>query len=163
GMSAVYAACAGLDTQGVALFVGAITAGAILLQLPVGVIADRHSRRGVMVVMCAISTVLCLALLGSEPGSPAFYVLGLALGGFSGPLYALGSSYTYDWLPREQVVSASTALLITYSVGAVCGPLLAAAMMTTVGVDGFFWALIIGHVALGGFIAARMVVSPDRA
>ena len=160
-MAAVYAARAGLDAGQVGIFVGAITAGAIVLQLPVGAIADRRSRRGVMIVMCTMSTLLCLALLGAEPGTASFYALAFALGGCSAPLYALGSSYTYDWLPREHVVSASTALLITYSLGAVAGPLLAAAMMTAVGVAGFFWALIIGHVALGGFMAVRVIVSPD--
>jgi hypothetical protein len=34
--------------------------------------------------------------------------------------------------------------------------------MTSFGVQGFFWALIVGHGALAVFMGYRMVVAPDR-
>ncbi|HEY4333982.1 MAG TPA: MFS transporter, partial [Ilumatobacteraceae bacterium] len=46
-MASVYAARAGLDARHVGFFVGAITAGGVVLQVPVGAIADRVSRRAV--------------------------------------------------------------------------------------------------------------------
>jgi MFS family permease len=98
----------------------------------------------------------------ADAGSVPSYALAFAIGGCSAPLYALGNSYTHDWLPAGQVVAASSALLVTYSVGAVIGPLLAAAAMTSFGVQGSFWALIVGHGALAVFMGYRMVVAPDR-
>jgi len=111
-----------------------------------------------------MGTGLLGSLLGvrSEQAGISAGVMGVA-NGFSAPLYALGSAYTYDWMPKDQILSASTALLMTYSLGAVCGPLLTAAAMTAVGVNGFFWALIAGHIALAAYLSYRMVVSPDRA
>lgn len=161
-MCSVYAARAGLSATHVGIFVGSITAGAVLFQMPVGYIGDRISRRLVMVVLCAATIGLCTGLLVVGPGTLAAYVLAFAVGGCSTPLYALGNAYTHDWLPPGQVVAASTALLITYSVGAIFGPLLAAASMTIVGVEGYFWALIIGHAMLATFMSYRMVVAPDR-
>lgn len=161
-MSSVYAARAGLSAEQVGLFVGSITIGAVLLQLPIGAMADRVSRRLMMVVLCIIVVVLCSALLLTTAGTVPSYALAFALGGCSTPLYPLGNAYTHDWLPTGQVVAASSALLITYSMGAVFGPLLAAAAMTAFGVAGFFWALIVGHGALALFMGYRMVVAPDR-
>ena len=162
-MASVYAARAGLSASQVALFVGAITAGAVLLQIPVGVLADRMSRRLVMVALCVVSSLLCIVMMNTVPGTAPAYLLAFALGGFSAPLYALGNAYTHDWLPPGQIVPASSALLSTYSIGAVFGPLLAAAAMTLFGTVGFFWALLVAHSLLAAFMTYRLVVSPDRA
>ena len=161
-MASVYAARAGLSTREVGIYVGAVTAGAVALQIPMGAIGDRLSRRMVMVVLCTVTVVLCLISMLVAPASLSSYVLAFVIGGCSSPLYALGNSYTHDWLPEGQVVAASTALLLTYAVGAVMGPLMAAAAMTSFGVHGFFWALIAGHGALAIFMAYRMAVAPDR-
>ena len=160
-MPAVYAARAGLSAAHVGLFVGCITAGAVVLQMPIGALGDRVSRRGVMVALCAIAVALSAALIIARPGSATTCVLAFLLGGCSTPLYPLGNAYTHDWLPEGQVVAASSALLITYSVGAVFGPLLAAAAMTMFGVNGFYWALIIGHGLLAAFMTYRLIVAPD--
>ena len=162
-MSSVYAARAGLSAGQVGIFVGAITSGAVVFQIPIGAIADRVSRRLVMAVLCAITIAICAGLLAVSAGTLPAFLLAFALGGCSTPLYPLGNSYTHDWLPPGQVVAASTALLITYSMGAVFGPLLAAAAMTTIGVAGFFWALIVSHGLLGVFMIYRMTVAPDTA
>ncbi len=162
-MASVYAARAGLSASQVALFVGSITAGAVLLQIPIGVLADRVSRRLVMVVLCVVASVLCIVLMNTVPGSVPAYLLAFALGGFSAPLYALGNAYTHDWLPPGQIVPASSALLSTYSIGAVFGPLLAAVAMTAFGTVGFFWALLVAHSLLAVFMTYRLIVAPDRA
>ncbi len=162
-MASVYAARAGLNAREVAIFVGAITAGAVVLQIPIGVLADRVSRRAVMVALCVITSVLAMAMVGTPAGSVPAYFLAFALGGFSAPLYALGNAYTNDWLPPGQTLAASRALLSTYSIGAVFGPLLAAASMTAFGTAGFFWALVIAHSALALFMSYRIVIAPDRA
>ena len=47
--------------------------------------------------------------------------------------------------------------------GAIFGPLLAAAGMTAFGTKGFFWALLVAHAALAVFMSYRIVVAPDRA
>ena len=161
-MASVYAARAGLSTRDVGIFVGAVTAGAVAMQIPIGIIGDRMSRRLMMVILCGVTTLLCAASIIVTTGSVPSFVLAFAIGGCSSPLYALGNSYTHDWLPEGQVVAASSALLVTYSVGAVIGPLLAAVAMTSFGVQGFFWALIVGHGALAVFMGYRMVVAPDR-
>lgn len=161
-MASVYAARADLGTRQVGIYVGAITTGAVAMQIPVGAIADRMSRRLVMVVLCAVTALLCGVSMMVTAGSVSSYALAFVIGGCSSPLYALGNAYTHDWLPQGQVVAASSALLVTYSVGAVFGPLLAAAAMTAFGVRGFFWALIVGHGALALFMGYQMVVAPDR-
>ena len=121
------------------------------------------SRRLVMVVLCVVASLLCLVLINTAPGSVPAYMLAFALGGFSAPLYALGNAYTHDWLPPGQIVPASSALLSTYSIGAVFGPLLAAVAMTAFGTVGFFWALLVAHSMLAVFMTYRLIVAPDRA
>ena len=162
-MASVYAARAGLRASQVALFVGAITAGAVVLQIPIGALADRVSRRGVMVALCMVTSTLSLVMFATPAGSAPSYFLAFALGGFSAPLYALGHAYTNDWLPPGQTLAASRALLSMYSMGAIFGPLLVAEAMTTFGTVGFFWALVVAHSTLALFMGYRIVVAPDSA
>jgi len=162
-MAAVYAARADLSSSQVALFVGAITTGAVALQFPIGALGDRISRRGVMVALCVMTSAVCVLMANVSPRSAVSFVLAFALGGFSAPLYALGNAYTNDWIPPHQRLAASRALLSTYSIGAVFGPLLAAAAMSIFGTVGFLWALLASHAALAVFMSYRVVVAPDRA
>lgn len=54
------------------------------------------------------------------------------------------------------MVAASGTLVLVMGIGAIFGPTTAAAMMSLVGPNGFFWWLAIVHVAIGVFAVYRM-------
>lgn len=155
GMGAFYATRAGLSPARTAAFMGAPMAGGVLFQWPVGSLADRLPRRAVMVSMAVLATALSALLLTlPEGGAPA--VAGMfVLGGLSFPLYSLAIAYTNDWLRPEQVMGASASLVTMNGVGAMLGPLLAAATIVTLGNGTYFLSLALAHGGIAVYLAYR--------
>jgi MFS family permease len=157
GMGAFYATSAGLRPSQVALFLGALMVGGVVFQVPVGWASDRFARRGVMLAIALLATLLSGGLLATEPGAAAAYLLMFLLGGMSFPLYSLASAYTNDWIPQQQVLGASARLVAVNGVGALLGPPLAAVMMATIGLEQFFTAVLIAHAVIVAFVTYRIV------
>lgn len=163
GMSAVYGAGIGLDTQELALFIGAIYLGGMIMQYPIGWLSDRLDRRRL---------ILSISILGAGVGVPAYLGVGgypgllavaFLIGGLANPLYALLLAYTNDFLDADDMASASGRLLFINGVGAVLGPLVVGRLMEVFGNPGFFLFLTILFGALGIYAAYRMTqrASPD--
>jgi MFS family permease len=94
---------------------------------------------------------------------PGFFLVG----GLSLPLYALCVAHTNDFLSPEQMVGASSALILAFGVGAAAGPTLTALTMQLLGPSGFPLFLAVVHLALGLFALYRMtrrstVAAADR-
>lgn len=140
GMAPVYANMVGLNTQQIAWLMAAIVAGALLLQWPMGMLADRFNRRTVATGMTAIAAFL--ALLTGALGDASFFwllcLIGL-FGGFTLPLYAVFSALVNDQMKPEKIVAASSTLLLVGGIGASIGPLLTAPLLDQMGPKGFFW------------------------
>jgi MFS family permease len=77
-------------------------------------------------------------------------------GGLSIPLYSLCIAHANDYLEAEQMVAASSGLVLASGVGAILGPVTASLSMLLLGPDGFFWWLAVIHLVLGIFAVYRM-------
>lgn len=156
GMSAIYAAGIGLNVQEIALFIGSIYLGGMLVQYPIGWLSDRMDRRllilGVAVAGGAASA-LAMMQLGGFPG---LLLLAFAIGGVANPLYGLLLAYTNDFLDPEDMASASGRLLFINGMGAIAGPLVTGWLMETFGPPGFFLFLLVLFTGLGLYAAYRM-------
>ena len=158
GMGAVYGKRIGLGKGHVALFLFAAYIGAVVTQVPLGWLYDHRSRRAVLGGVCAAIAVLA-ALAATVPMTGALGVVLMgAIGGLVFPLYGLTNAYVNHHVPDELRGAASGAFVQVCGVGAVAGPVTFALMMSAVGASGYFWMMVLAHVLLGGFIAARMVV-----
>jgi len=137
-LGAVYARRLGMDLSSVALFMSTVIFGGVALQWPLGILSDRFDRRRVIVVAFAGTLAAGLAAaLTTEPGLPLL-AFGALFGGLSFGLYPLCVAHANDHLLPGQRVAASGGLVLTYSVGAAIGPLLAALLMTVTGTAGLF-------------------------
>jgi len=125
----VYALRAGLDTAAGLTLLTVLIVGAIVLQLPLGWLADRVSRRRLLLGM-ALAGAVATPLLGPALVSPwlawplAFVLGGLALGYYTLGLTLLGARFG----PGDLAV-ANAAFLMLYEAGAALGPALAGAAM----------------------------------
>lgn len=148
GMGAVYATRAGLSPSQTALFMGAPMVGGVVLQVPIGTLSDRVSRRAVMLGVALAAVAAAAGLLVLPVGGIAAYLAIFALGGFTFPLYALGIAYTNDWIRPEQATGASAALVTINGIGAIAGPPTAALLISRAGNQSFFLVLVFTHVLI---------------
>jgi MFS family permease len=139
----------------------AVILGGVLFQVPIGRVSDRLDRRWVITAVCLLTALVALppVLVRDLPAAslfPGFFLIG----GLSLPLYALCVAHTNDFLSPEQMVGASSALILGYGLGAAVGPTLTATGMQLVGPAGYPLLLGLVHGAIGLFALYRMTRRP---
>jgi MFS family permease len=141
-MGPVYARLSGLDTSGVAAFMGISVLAAVVLQLPVGRLSDRIDRRTVIAGICILAT-LTAAVPAAFRALPHGIVLLLAavFSGLAFTLYSLGVSHVNDHLGPAQMVAASGALLRLNGIGAALSPVLVGSLIARFGPPAYFGSL----------------------
>ena len=137
--------------------------GGVVFQIPVGRFSDLHDRRRVIAAVALFTALVVLppALLPQLPNYmlyPGFFLVG----GLSLPLYALCVAHTNDFLNSEQMVGASSALVLAFGIGAAAGPTLTALTMQAIGPIGFPIFLALVHLLLGLFALWRMTRRSTR-
>ncbi|UTA46643.1 MFS transporter [Simiduia sp. 21SJ11W-1] len=140
GMAPVYANMKGFNTQDVAWIMASIVAGALLLQWPLGLLADNFNRRIIATSLTAIAALF--AIISGLFGEHSFLILLICIGlfgGFTLPLYAVFCALVNDFMRPEKIVAASSTILLVGGVGASIGPILIAPLMDFAGPRGFFW------------------------
>ena len=148
-MGAVYASTAGLSVADTAFFMSAFILGGVILQWPVGMLSDRFDRRKVLMVTTFLAGLLAAGLLSTNLSLHQTFLLFGLYGGISLPLYSLVIAHTNDRLRPEQMVAASSALIMLYGVGSSVGPLAIGYMLQRFDASGFFVYLAVIHIAIG--------------
>jgi MFS family permease len=157
GLGAVYAVAAGVSDARLSTFLAAPLVGSFVLQLPIGWMSDRISRRTVMWWVALSASLLSAALVVVPEGSWVAIGLMFFLGGTIFPLYSLTIAFTADWLPQSQLTAASAALVRVNGVGAVFGPLAVAPLMAAATPAMFFWSMVATHGVIVAYISWRVV------
>ncbi|KLN61589.1 hypothetical protein WH96_04365 [Kiloniella spongiae] len=155
GLSAVYANGLGYGTIQIALFVGIVLVAPAVIALPVGAFSDRFGRMPVALFIACLSMLACLFASLVQPTS--FWLVtmvSVVAGGCLVPLYVLGFSRIVDAVGEQDVISATTAGLLSYSFGALLGPVISGYSMELVGPAGLY--VFLGFVAL---IAILLIVA----
>ena len=104
------------------------------------------------------ASVACVALVSAPEGSWTAIVLMLVLGAASFPIYSLTIAFTADWLPQSKLIAGSASLVRINGVGALFGPLVAAAAMAFTAPEAFFWVMAGANLIIVGYLGYRMVV-----
>lgn len=144
-LGAVYVQRTGLPLAQVALFTSCVIFGGVALQYPLGGLSDKFDRRHVIIGCLVLTAVVC-GFLAIVSHLPMILIFGSIFGGFSFALYPLCVAHSNDHLAERDRVSASSGLVMAYSVGAAAGPLLGSLAMGALGSSGLFGT--IGAVAL---------------
>ena len=156
-MGAVYARSVGLSVTEVSFFMVAVILGGALFQWPVGKLSDHFDRRLVITGVTLLAAVFALVAdriaLVSDLGLLAVIAL---FGGMTLSLYSLCVAYTNDHLHADQLIAASSGLVLANGVGAILGPSIAGAAMDLLGPSGFFAWLFAVHAGIGVFGIWRM-------
>ena len=113
---------AGLDERAALLLVAVFMVGNVVLQVPIGVLADRYGRRFLLGV-CALASCIGPLLLQRCLGTPALlWPLLFVWGGTLYAFYSQGVALLGEEFAVENLSSANTVFVMVYCLGGVIGP-----------------------------------------
>ncbi len=130
GLAPVFALKQGLNNSEVAVFLAASVAAGLLAQWPLGWLADRVNRAG-MIRLCALILALSTIPLWGWWAIPywGLVVFSCILGALQFTLYPLGAAFANDNVDPDRRVGLSAILYMVYGMGACVGPMFAGLLM----------------------------------
>jgi MFS family permease len=153
----VYGLRIGFDAEGAAFLVTIIALGNVLMQLPLGLLADKVSK-GALLVAIGLLGSLGAAILPSLAGTGAPFLIMLFLwGGVVGGLYTVGLAHLASRFEGPDLAGANAAFVVLYNIGLTAGPPLVGGAMDVSNPHGFAYALsglltlVVGAAAYGRF------------
>ncbi len=167
GLLPLYAAARGLGAEGIGTYMSVAIAGGVVLQWPLGRFSDRVDRRLALSLISVIAALAALAnLLLPTAGGIAALVVIFVFGGMSFTVYPIAVAHLVDYLQRDELLSASSTVLLVNGVGSAVGPLLAGALMTLLRPQLLFvWFAVLDGMlaayALYRFTRRKREVTPD--
>lgn len=105
--------------------------GAIVFQWPIGALADRFDRTIVLALLGTFIALTGLSLLIAAKTSLVWLLVRIGLfGGLTFTFYPVSVARTHDLFEVKDIVAVSSALLLSYGIGATFGPIAASGFMS---------------------------------
>jgi MFS family permease len=139
-IGAVFAIQSGMTTLQVSSFMASIILGGMCFQYPVGWISDRIDRRLIIITCAALASLVAFLCTFFTVGW-GLYSMVFIFWGLGVPIYALSIAYTNDYIEHDQILAASSSLILLNGAGACIGPLAVTIIMSIFGPISFFPAL----------------------
>ncbi|MGB7286524.1 MAG: MFS transporter [Salaquimonas sp.] len=154
----VYGQRIGFSEYTVSLFLIAVAAGNVTLQIPLGLLSDRMKDRRIVLYICGIVGAVGMALVPLVYGNTYLLVFVLFItGGTISGLYTVGLAHLGSRLKGTELAEANTAFVFCYTLGMIFGPQLAGAMMDWYPPHGFIWSLTAFFMLYLGLCVFRAV------
>lgn len=154
----VYGLSFGLAEGAAAGAVGVLAIGNVLLQLPIGWLADVWSRRGTTLLLCGL-TVAGAALLPVAVTTSALWPLLFVWGSAAYGVYTLALVELGDRFRGATLLAGNAAFALVWGIGGLVGPPLSGGAMDALGANGL--PLVLGLLYAGLFVA--LALRPRRA
>lgn len=152
----VYGLRTGFDAESAALLVTLLSLGNVLMQLPLGLLADKVNK-GAMLIAIAVLGCIGASLLPALAGTGLpFQALIFVWGGIVGGLYTVGLSHLASRFEGPDLAGANAAFVVFYNIGLTLGPPVVGAAMDYSNPHGFAYALstFFVFILLGGVMGA---------
>ncbi|KHN52047.1 MFS transporter [Pectobacterium fontis] len=127
GLMPLYLSHQGMNDAQVGYWMALLISSGIIGQWPIGRMADRYGRLLVLRVLVFVVIIGCIAML-----SISHYAMALSLfllGGAGFTLYPVAMSWACENVRPDELVTMNQALLLSYTLGSLCGPSVAAMLM----------------------------------
>ncbi len=165
-LAPAYGILSGLDQRATILLTAGIQIGALLLQWPMSLLADRVASRLIMlvavsIVAAAAALLVTLLQLDVTQAQIWHFCLFALIGGCSIPLYTVAVTHAYFRIGRDQAVGLSARLLFLWGVGSAIGPLAATLLMQILGPQGMLAYLMGLSLVVATYIALRISRKPS--
>jgi MFS family permease len=165
GLLPVYGVKKGLSRETAALMLTAFIVGNVVLQFPIGWIADHWSKRGMMSA-CAITTAIGSALVPWAFSTWLIWPVLVVTGAASAGIYTLALAELGERFSGHELVAGTTAFSTMWGGAALLGALLGGWAIERFGPDGLPYAIAAVFLGFILAIAARTFLSgraPTRA
>ncbi|WP_404408404.1 MFS transporter [Jeotgalibacillus malaysiensis] len=144
----IYALRNGIEAGAIAYILPAFSIGAIVFQLPLGMLSDKYGRHRILMSVLFAGAV-CFILAGLAGSSPlwltlAFFTAGMA----TGSTFSLGISYMTDLLPKHLLPAGNIMCGVAFSIGSIGGPAIGGLIIEFF-TEGFFYFISILLVTIG--------------
>ena len=130
---------------------------------PLGCGSDRIDRRFVLTGIAFATSAACLSILWmarlSETG---LYVAAAIYGSLVFTIYSLSAAHTNDFADPKELIQVAGALLVSFGIGAILGPMMGAFSMAQFGPDGLFGLIAIITALLGIYSLYRINVRETK-
>jgi MFS family permease len=157
GLAPVYAVKQGMTSDQVGIFLAAGVLSGLLAQWPLGWLADRVNRAGLIRVNSMILAALAIPLWGWwQFPFWALVAFSCAFGVLQFTLYPMGVAFANDNVDPERRVGLSAILFMVYGLGACFGPLIVGELMRAVSAGTFYVFLSFAALVM------VLVVRPTR-
>lgn len=136
GFMPVYALKRGLSEADAALTLSAMAIGNVVLQLPIGWLADRYHKRGVM-GLCGLITAVFTFLLPLTMSTPLMWAVLIIVGASSVGIYTIALAEIGDRFSGADLVAGTASFSAVWGLGALLGALIAGWAIEWSGPDAF--------------------------
>ncbi|MGQ0503160.1 MAG: MFS transporter [Panacagrimonas sp.] len=155
--SPIYVKHLGNSTQTIATFMACAVLGSMLLQYPVGRLADRCDRRFVILGI-ALGVAASAALVGvlGPLSMNLLYVGSMLFTATTACLYPACLTRLNDRTGGRQHVAANSSLLLCHGVGQCVGPVTVAGAISLVGPSGLYFTVMVAMLAYAAYAAWRI-------
>lgn len=143
----VYAVGAGVSAETGTLWLSAFVMGNVVLQWPIGWLADHADRRLVLAGCTLASTLLVIALPLVPAQAPGVIAVVMVWGGISFAIYPVGLALLGQRFRGGDMARANTAFSLIYILGGLIGRPLTGAAMDAFGDPGLGWTLAVFYIA----------------
>ncbi len=154
----VYGLRVGFDEATAVLLLTVFIAGNVALQIPIGWLADRVSRRPILLVCAGIGMAGAVLLPFVLEQPVLLWSLLFLWGGTVFAFYTVGLSLVGQSVPAGQFVAANAAFIVFYESGSITGPAVGGAAMDLVGPHGLLGVIAAASLAL--ILVALMKPTP---
>jgi MFS family permease len=160
-LAPLYGKGAGFSLGETATLLTVAVLGGASSQWPVGSLSDQIGRRLPLTAVAAGAALAGIGLfLASGAGALWLYMLIAVYGICAFPIYTLCVAHANDLVPKERAVDVSSGLLLTFSIGAVLGPLIASLAMSEAGTSALFLHSAAAHSLIVLTLLIRVGVRP---
>lgn len=162
GLYPIFIRKLGYNTADISTVMGLTILGGMIFQYPLGRLSDMISRRYVLAVLSLAATLLCFAIISL--GHESLWLiatLSFLLGGMTFCLYPIGISHACDRVKKNQIVSATQTLLLSWGTGATLGPIIAPIFNQVIPEYGVVIFIIATTVPLSVFVLWRKQIIPS--
>jgi MFS family permease len=160
-MGAVFGITVGLSLPYISLMMALPPIAVIASQYPIGALSDRFDRRRVLMGLSLLAAVLAALAVPAAQISPfALIAIVTVFGAIALPIYSIVLAYANDHLNKDQMLGASSKLILLYGIGAILGPLLVGSFMRQLGSAGFMIYFVLVYGGIGLFAMFRILRRP---
>lgn len=150
----VFGSAYGMRETVLATLVTALSLGNILLQIPLGLAAERAGARN-MVVTCALATATCTLLLPALILTPWIWIVLVVMGGVGYGVYTMALIELGNRFSGTALVAGNAAFALMWGLGGIVGPPVAGGAIQAVGPPGFVGVIAGLSLLLVGFTLWR--------